>query len=473
MVAEVNQLMSLAIRKYFKRLTTGLFLLLVFFNVQICRAETIRLISDEETELFLADILRPIYGAIHVPFNRNKVFIVQDNSLNAFVADRNDMFVHTGTLMQADNYNQLEGVLAHEAGHIQGGHILRQKLKMQDMQSVSLASVIAAGVIGAASGRPDVGMAIVLGGQTSALHSIIAYQKQEERSADEAAVSILKKIGKSPEGLRDFMKKIQRQNMLSGIEETPYFRTHPMSAERLGFLNNAAQGNPFVVNQKLQARFEMIKAKLVGFLVEPRRVWQIYPKNDVSRAGRYAHAVVLFRQSEIENALRNINSLIQEEPQNPFFRELKGQIYFESGNAAQAVAEYKIANKILPNAATIQISLAQAMLENSPSPQEVKEIINLLNKALIQNRDSAAWLLLAQAYGMDEDMAYANYASAEFSLRMGELDTAEKQIKAAREALKPQGETRNGKNAARARNTAQLKQKLDDLEKRIKQLKKI
>ena len=122
--------MSLAIRKYFKRLTTGLFLLLVFFNVQICRAETIRLISDEETELFLADILRPIYGAIHVPFNRNKVFIVQDNSLNAFVADRNDMFVHTGTLMQADNYNQLEGVLAHEAGHIQGGHILRPKLKM-------------------------------------------------------------------------------------------------------------------------------------------------------------------------------------------------------------------------------------------------------------------------------------------------------------------------------------------------------
>ena len=144
------------------------------------------------------------------------------------------------------------------------------------------------------------------------------------------------------------------------------------------------------------------------------------------------------------------------------------------------MAEYKIANKILPNAATIQISLAQAMLENSPSPQEVKEIINLLNKALIQNRDSAAWLLLAQAYGMDEDMAYANYASAEFSLRMGELDTAEKQIKAAREALKPQGEMLNGKNTAnsvrgthRARNTAQLKQKLDDLEKRIKQLKKI
>ena len=468
------------VQHIFKGLMAGIFLLLVFFSFGNAQAQSIRLISDEETELFLADILRPIYKAVNIPFNRNKVFIVEDNSLNAFVADRNDMFVHTGTLMQADNYNQIEGVLAHEAGHIQGGHILRQKLKLQDMQSVSLASMIAAGVVGAASGRPDVGMAIMLGSQTSALHSMVAHQLQEERSADESAVETLGKLNKSAVGLRDFMKKLQQQNMLSGIEESDYFRTHPMSSERVSFLNKAAQNKPFIPDKNLQHRFEMVKAKLIGFLAAPRRVWQIYPRNDTSAPARYAHTVALFRQTDINGALRNINSLIQEEPQNPFFHELKGQIYFESGNVAQAVAEYKIANKILPNAATIQISLAQAMLENTPSPQEVKTIINLLNKALIKENNTFAWMLLAQAYGMDDDMAYANYASAEFSLRIGELGTAEKQIKVAREALKPQGEMLNGKNAAnsvrgthRARNTAQLKQKLDDLEKRIKQLKKI
>ena len=419
-------------------------------------AQSMRLISDEETELFLADILRPIYKSANIPFNRDKVFIVQDPSLNAFVADGNNMFVHTGTLVSADNYNQVEGVLAHETGHIQGGHILRLKIKSKQMQNVSLVSLIAAGIAGAVSGRADVGMAIALGSQTSALHHIIRYQVQEERSADEAALSILSKLKKSPEGLLEFMKKIQHQNMLSGIEESSYFRTHPITAERVAFLSDAAKKTPFVPNDALSKRFDMIKAKLVAFLYPPETVRKLYPLNASSQAALYAHAILNLREFKINEALHDVNTLIEQDPDNPFFWELKGQIYFESGQVHNARIAYQKAYNLLPNASAFQLNLAQAMLEDSPSPKEINTIISLLNKSLIKSKNAYAWLMLAQAYGMQDNMAYANYASAEFSLFLGEIDTAEKQVREAQKQNPP----------------ATLEKKLNDIDQRIKQLQK-
>ena len=419
-------------------------------------AQSMRLISDEETELFLADILRPIYKSANIPFNRDKVFIVQDPSLNAFVADGNNMFVHTGTLVSADNYNQVEGVLAHETGHIQGGHILRLKIKSKQMQNVSLVSLIAAGIAGAVSGRADVGMAIALGSQTSALHHIIRYQVQEERSADEAALSILSKLKKSPEGLLEFMKKIQHQNMLSGIEESSYFRTHPITAERVAFLSDAAKKTPFVPNDALSKRFDMIKAKLVAFLYPPETVRKLYPLNASSQAALYAHAILNLREFKINEALHDVNTLIEQNPDNPFFWELKGQIYFESGQVHNARIAYQKAYTLLPNASAFQLNLAQAMLEDSPSPKEINTIISLLNKSLIKSKNAYAWLMLAQAYGMQDNMAYANYASAEFSLFLGEIDTAEKQVREAQKQNPP----------------ATLEKKLNDIDQRIKQLQK-
>ncbi len=419
-------------------------------------AQSMRLISDEETELFLADILRPIYKSANIPFNRDKVFIVQDPSLNAFVADGNNMFVHTGTLVSADNYNQVEGVLAHETGHIQGGHILRLKIKSKQMQNVSLVSLIAAGIAGAVSGRADVGMAIALGSQTSALHHIIRYQVQEERSADEAALSILSKLKKSPEGLLEFMKKIQHQNMLSGIEESSYFRTHPITAERVAFLSDAAKKTPFVPNDALSKRFDMIKAKLVAFLYPPETVRKLYPLNASSQAALYAHAILNLREFKINEALHDVNTLIEQNPDNPFFWELKGQIYFESGQVHNARIAYQKAYNLLPNASAFQLNLAQAMLEDSPSPKEINTIISLLNKSLVKSKNAYAWLMLAQAYGMQDNMAYANYASAEFSLFLGEIDTAEKQVREAQKQNPP----------------ATLEKKLNDIDQRIKQLQK-
>ena len=279
---------------------------------------------------------------------------------------------------------------------------------------------------------------------------------QEERSADEAALSILTKLKKSPEGLLGFMKKIQQQNMLSGIEETPYFRTHPITSERVAFLTEAAKKSPFSPNQALSHRFEMIKAKLIAFLYKPEAAKQLYPANSNSLPAIYAHAILNLREFKIKAAIRDINTLIEKEPNNPFFWELKGQIYFESGQIHNARLAYQKAHDLLPNSAAFQLNLAQAMLEDSPSTKEIETIISLLNKSLVKSKNAYAWLMLAQAYGMQDNMAYANYASAEFSLFIGEVETAQKQVSEAQKINPPSA----------------LQNKLSDIEKRIEQILK-
>ena len=342
---------------FFRKTVTGLIcsVLLQSAFLSDASAASISLISDEETEQFLARQLRPVFKAADIPFNRNNIYIVNDDSLNAFVGDGNNMFVHTGTLMKANDENEIAGVLAHETGHIMGGHILRQKIKLQNMQQISLASMLAAGAAAAATGRADAAIAIMMGTQSSMLNAMLAYQVEEERSADESAVKLLQKTEQSPAGMRNFMKKIDRQNRLNGIAE------------------------------------------------------------------------------------------------NPYFHELKGQIFMETGKIKPARTEYQKALSLLPNSALFQINLAQAVLEDNPNRNELEHTAEILNKSLLQRPDTYGWLLLSRAYGGLNDAANSNYAAAEYSLRIGAAETARRQAN----------------TALTANPSPQLRLKIDDLLNRI------
>ncbi len=414
-------------------------------------AASISLISDEETEQFLARQLRPVFKAADIPFNRNNIYIVNDDSLNAFVGDGNNMFVHTGTLMKANDENEIAGVLAHETGHIMGGHILRQKIKLQNMQQISLASMLAAGAAAAATGRADAAIAIMMGTQSSMLNAMLAYQVEEERSADESAVKLLQKTEQSPAGMRNFMKKIDRQNRLNGIAENPYFRTHPVTAERISFLNNAVRQSPFPAPAQPSNEFLRIKAKLSAFMEEPRKVLQKYPPSDKSTPARYAQAIVFFRMLKLNQSLKILNELIAEEPENPYFHELKGQIFMETGKIKPARTEYQKALSLLPNSALFHINLAQAVLEDNPNRNELEHTAEILNKSLLQRPDTYGWLLLSRAYGGLNDTANSNYAAAEYSLRIGAAETARRQAN----------------TALTANSSPQLRLKIDDLLNRI------
>ena len=439
------------LKQLLAKLAAGL-VLAVVLSATPAQAQNLRLISDEETEQLLAQITRPLFQAAGLPFNRNEVYIVEDNSLNAFVADGNNLFIHTGTIIAADTPEELAGVIAHETGHIQGGHILRQKLKNQSL----LASAILAGAAAAVSGRGDVAMAAMLGSQTSILTHYTRYRTEEERSADEAAIKLLAKTRQSPEGMLTFMKRIAAQNRMQGIEETPYFRTHPVTVERITFFEDAVQKSAVLPSDKLQNSFERVKAKLYAYLNAPQQTLRKYPSGNQSIAARYARAVAYFKQLQLAKANKELDSLIAEEPNNPYFHELKGQMYLETGKIKPAKAEYQKAVKLLPGSALLQISYAQAILEDEPNKNEVQKAVNLLNQSVIKHPTGFAWLLLARAYGLQDNEAAANYASAEYSLRIGAFEVARDQLKQARKA-KPD---------------ARLALKIGDLEARIDSLLK-
>ncbi len=440
------------IKKYFQLKIIGSLFLPFVLSINFAYAQGVRLISDAETEQLLLDLAKPLFEAAKIPFENREIYIVEDNSLNAFVAEGNNLFVHTGTIMAAQSPDELSGVIAHEIGHIAGGHILRQKLKNKSLQEVSLFSVIAAGAAAVISGNPDVAMAAMLGTQNSVLTNYTMYRTSEERSADETAIGLLKQTKQSPQGMLNFMKKLANHTKLQGIEETPYFRTHPLTQERISFFEQAVKKYSYPTTFNLQHRFDMVKAKLKAFLQTPEQTLRQYPINDKSGPAQYARTIAYFKQLKLSLAQQELAKLLQKNPDNPYFYELKGQIYLETGKANNAKIEYQKALQLLPNSPLLQISLAQAILEAQPNVDDVQQAINLINKAMIKRPTAFGWLLLARAYGAQKRYAHAQYASAEYSVRIGAIDTAKLQLKKALE-FKPD---------------AQLKLKISDLSEKIK-----
>lgn len=461
MVEKVNRLKHLLSFFFFGRQKRYKFLpsvVLCVFLAVMCffpaRAFSLSLISDDETETFLHKIIRPIFNAAGITFNPQKVFILNDNSLNAFVSDGNYLFIHTGTLINADNVNELNGIIAHETGHIAGGHIVRQKLQINRMQSLAVASLIAAGAAAAASGNGDAAMAVLLGSQSSLLNSMTAYQMQEERSADESAVKYLKKIGQSPRGLKNFMKKINQFNRLSGYKEMPYFRTHPMNSERAAFFNQALQQSSGKTTSPYDEEFKMIKAKLSAFLLPTEQVRQKYPPENHSIAGRYAQSILAYREHNLPEALQALDGLIAEQPNNPYFHELKGQFLLESGKLKAALTAYEDARRLRPDSPDILLGWAQTALEAPHDKTALKEIITVLNQVQLKRPNLTAWLLLSRAYQENEQPAEMYYAAAQYNTGIRNFATARRQIKAAEEE-KP---------------STNLKLKLNDLKIRINHL---
>ncbi len=409
-------------------------LLWVSAPVRSAQSRGISLISDTETQRYLANVVKPLFDSANVRFNRNAIFIVNDDSLNAFVSDGNYLFVHTGTLMNIDDTNELSGILAHETGHIKGGHIVRQKLNMQNMQYVMLGSMLAAGAAALSTGRGDAAMAVILGSQSSALNSMLNYRIEEERSADETAVKLLSKTKQSTNGLKRFMQKVKKQNALSGVEENAYFRTHPMTSERISHFNEASKTNKYSAKNDNDADLKMIKAKLISFLDEPKKVERMYPKSRTDDASRYAHAILAFRKADVNGALKNIDSLIEKHPENPYFYELKGQFLFESGRVAESVNVLEQAVEKSDGAPLIKLALAHAILENSPNVSQAQKAVQLLQQPLLEVPSSEVWRLLAKAYGVAGEKAQSHYATAQFNYTIGNIEGAKKQLKLALEA---------------------------------------
>jgi predicted Zn-dependent protease len=390
-------------------------------------------VRDAEIEQLLREYTQPILRTAGLAQQNVQVVIINDRSFNAFVADGRRIFVNAGALMESETPNQIIGVLAHETGHIAGGHLarMREAIASATTQSV-IAMLLGAGALIAAgrSGGADLGQAgaAAIAGPTMAIqNTMIGYMRAQEEQADRAGVKFLTATGQSPKGMYDTFKRMADQVLYQVRYINPYLQTHPLPSERVAALEGLAKASPYWDHKDspaLQARHDLMRAKLYGFIERPEGVARRYPPSDTSLAARYARAISAYRFSDPRVALAQIEALIQAQPQDPYFYELKGQALLEAGKPAEAIAPLRHAVQLAPNPALIQIMLAQALVATRDRAH-VDEAIPMLQAAVLREPDTPdAYGQLAMAYGQKNDLARADLASAQAAFMRGDLKTA-------------------------------------------------
>lgn len=390
----------------------------------------IPVIRDTEIEQLLRDYTQPILRVAGLSQQNIRVVIINERTFNAFVMDGRRIFVNVGALLDSTTPNQIIGVLAHETGHIHGGHLakLRQELANAQNQSI-LAMLLGVGamVAGARSSNASIGSAAILAPMETIKRSLLYYQRQQEEQADRAGVQFLTQTGQSAKGMYDTFKRFADQMLFTSRDVDPYVQSHPMPTERVAALEVIAKQNPYWDKKdsaELQFRHDMMRAKLSGFTERPDTVARRYPLSDTSLPGRYARAIVAYRFYDQRNAMAQIDSLIQAQPNNPYFHELKGQALLETGHPAEAIAPLRHAASMVPQPALIQIMLGQALVATNDA-KYADEAITMLRNALSREPDTPqGYAQLAMAYGRKGDLAQADLASAQSAFTRGDIKTA-------------------------------------------------
>ncbi len=363
------------------------------------------LIRDAEIEATLRRLSAPIFEAAGLGADEVKIYIVNDDALNAFVAGGMNLFLNTGLIMRSENPSQLIGVIAHEAGHIAGGHLSRVPVA----QKRAAAEMILATVLGAATaviGAPALGTAIIAGGSTFAQGGLLRFSRSQEQAADQAGVSYLDRAGVPSSGLAEFFRILDNQNVLAVSRGNPFLQSHPLSRERMQFVEqHAAARQDLKTPPAWTAAHAVMVAKLRAFLQDPSAVLRSY-QNDDSLAGRYARAIAHYRLPDLQQALAEIDALSADYPDNPYFYELKGQMLFENGQVQAAIAPYRESVRLAPGSALLRIGLAQALIETG-DPAALRDAAGQLEEALQREpTNAAAWRLLGIAQGRDGRKAF-------------------------------------------------------------------
>jgi len=361
------------------------------------------IIRDTEIENILREWAAPLYQVANIGPNTVNIIIVQDNALNAFVAGGANIFLYTGLIESTDTPGELLGVMAHELGHVTGGHLIAGRDAMERASYESMLGTIIG--VGAAilSGQGGAAGAIGGGASSMAAARYLSHSRVVESSADQAALTYLEDAKMTPDGLVSFMEKLESEELLPASRQSEYVRTHPLTSNRINALRRRAESSPYKDKAFAPSWMEQharMKAKLIAFISPGRVAWE-YDDRDKSIAAEYARTIAHYRENRVQEAIESINELIAAEPDNPYFHELKGQMLVEFGRVNEGLPAYERAVEIAPDAALIRIALAHGLIESRGNEAiKLEEAIEHLNRALKgEPRSTRAYRLLATAHG--------------------------------------------------------------------------
>jgi predicted Zn-dependent protease len=394
--------------------------------VEPAAAQAIPLVRDTEIERLLRSYEDPILHAAGLEPAAVKMYLVQDSSINAFAAEGQNIFVNTGLLQQLHSPNEVIGVLAHETGHIAGGHLIR------DTSAISKAMIpmligMAAGVAAMIAGAGEGGLAIMGLGMTAGRAQFMQFSRVQEATADQMGQKFLRETHQSGQGMLDVFERLADEQAMSAYKADPMAMDHPASRERIDLLQRLVDASPYKdVKDSPEAlhAFHMAQAKLAGFLDQVDMILTRYPLTDNSEEAHYARAVAYFRQPDLQKALEECDTLIKLEPKNPYFWELEGQIYVNMSKPEKGAPAYQKSVDLLPDGSLLRVSLAAAQLATE-KPALAKPALDNLKIALRQENDNSfAWFEAAQAYSELGNEPLANLSTAERYYNAGEMPAA-------------------------------------------------
>lgn len=384
------------------------------------------LIRDAEIELILRNYSNPLFEAAGIKPSDVKIFIVQDDTLNAGVAGGRNMYVNTGLIMESRNPGELKGVIAHETGHMALGHNITRPAAMGNAGNVSLITM-GLGALALFAGAPDAALALFGSAGQFGILSFLKHTRSEEAAADLFGVELMEKTGQSADGNVSFMENMRYQELMSESRRDPYFRAHPVSSDRVSTLARRAAGISTKSNPQSEEAIDqlaMMKAKLVGFIGPANRVASRYPVTDQSLPAKYARAIAAYRAVDIKSSLTQTDALIAAEPDNPYFQELKGQILFESGRAEESVEWHRKSVELAPQHALLKVNLARSLIATKDE-EDVAEAEGLLMDAIqLEPDNSFAWNQLAIVYARLGRIGDADLATAEEAYHRGDMARA-------------------------------------------------
>ncbi|MGY8705251.1 M48 family metalloprotease [Bradyrhizobium sp. 18BD] len=395
-------------------------------------------LRDTETEQLLREYTRPILRVAGLEKQNIQMVIVNEASFNAFVADGRRIFVNYGAILQSETPNQIIGVLAHETGHLAGGHLskLREQLANAQTQMI-IAMLLGAGAIAVGStrgsssagnnGLANAGAAAIAGPQEMIRRSLLSYQRQQEENADRAGVKFLTATQQSPKGMYETFKRFTSESLFAARGADPYLQSHPMPAERVAALQEFASTSPYWDKKDdpaLQLRHDMVRAKISAFMERPELVYRRYPQTNDSLPARYARAISTYLHGDLRSALTQIDALIAVQPNNPYFYEVRGQALLESGKAAEAIAPLRKAVVLSNSAPLIEMLLGQALV-GTDNKAYTEDAVRILRAAVAREPEAIlGYSQLAMAYGRKGDYAEADLASAQAAYLRGDNKTA-------------------------------------------------
>ncbi|MCB9988189.1 MAG: M48 family metalloprotease [Rhodospirillales bacterium] len=393
------------------------------------------IIRDTEIEAFIKQWADPVIRAADLTPEQINIILVQDPAINAFVAGGPNIFIYTGLLTRTDDASEIVGVIAHELGHIRGGHLVRMRGAMESASYESLLGTLLGLGAALATGEGGLGTAIVTGTSSMAQRKFLSFSRVQESSADQAALTYMEKASINPQGLKTFMHKLESEELLPSDKQSEYVRTHPLTHDRIesldaGYKRSSNQGKAYP--PEWQDQHARMIAKLKAFITPERVAWD-YDDRNKSIPARYARAIAAYRENQVKDALREIDDLLAAEPQNPFFWELKGQMLVDFGRVSEALPAYKKSLDLYPNAPLIRTAYAHALIETAgDNKATLQQAVNHLERSLREEpRSGYAHHLLATAYGQMGQEALAKLHLAEEALLKGQTDYAKKQVEVA------------------------------------------